>query len=483
MMRIPRSSSRLRYSMPAGRTGNTFPLLLITALVSLGIGLAAGVAYVKLQAPSTAAVSDSASAGTAGPLSEPTSSENESGGGSACPPVTAADTAPQDPAAPPATTSLKRTIASGDTASSILSCYLSPSQIHELGQTAKKVFPLTRLRVGNSYVLNIEGDRLLSMEYEVDQNEKLAIACTDNGFDVSLEPIVYDVQTSFVAGTITSNLFNAVEAAGETAGFGITLADIFAWDVDFVRDIREGDSFRAIVEKRYRDGKPAGYGRIQAAEFINQGHRYTAFLFRKKDEREAYYDADGKSMRKAFLKAPLHFSRISSGYSMSRLHPILKKRRPHQGIDYAAPTGTPIMTVADGTIVARSRTGAAGNYLKIRHRNGYETVYNHMSRYAKGMNKGKKVTQGQVIGYVGSTGYATGPHLDFRMKRNGNYLNPLTVKSPSGAPVPGEELQAFKAKIAPLVAALEKNDQPGEPAANGIALAKADVSSSKNGIQ
>ena len=371
-------------------------------------------------------------------------------------------------------TTLTRVIKSGDTASSILSCYLTPSQIYDLGRTAQKVYPLTRLKVGNSYSLSVKEQKLLTMEYEIDRNEKLRIACTRSGFTVKREPIIYDVKTSFVEGTITSNLFNAVSAAGETAGFGITLADIFAWDIDFVRDIREGDSFKAIVEKRFRNGKAAGYGSIQAAEFVNQGHRYTAFHFQGKDGRSAYYDADGKSMRKTFLKAPLHFSRISSGYSMSRLHPILKKRRPHQGIDYAAPTGTPIMTVADGTIVARNRTRAAGNYLKIRHRNGYETVYNHMSRFAKGMRSGKKVTQGQVIGYVGSTGYATGPHLDFRMKRNGKYLNPLKVKSPSGAPVPKSELQAFKADIAPFVAALQKRDQK-QDSTDKVTLAKANL--------
>lgn len=455
--------------MPQKKQKTSAPLLILTALLSLGLGLAGGIAYVKFQDPSQAAQQRGSQGvdSLTDPVEKPAVEETLS-----CAPETSVSNSGKDkPSAPlPKVVTLKKTIRSGDTASSILECYLTPSQIHELGRAARDVYPLTRLKVNNPYTLSVEGEHLRRMEYEIDRNEKLRITCTDNGFEVSRAPIVYDVETTFVSGAITSNLFNAVNDAGETPGFAITLADIFAWDVDFVRDIREGDRFKAIVEKRFRNGKPAGYGRIQAAEFINQGHRYSAFYFEGKDGHGAYYDAQGNSMRKAFLKAPLHFSRISSGYSMNRMHPILKRRRPHQGIDYAAPTGTPIRTVADGTIIAKRYTKAAGKYLKLRHRNGYETVYNHMNNYARGMHKGKKVVQGEVIGYVGSTGYSTGPHLDFRMKRHGKYLNPLTVESPSGEPIPKTELQAFQTRIAPLVAALQENEQI-DPEKNGVALA------------
>jgi murein DD-endopeptidase MepM/ murein hydrolase activator NlpD len=473
-MRTPRSS-RLRYSLPSPKKKTPFPLLLLTALISLGIGLAGGIGYVKLQQPDE--IGEQVRREDTPSLPQPVQEQEEETASSPSRPPTSGESPEKSRPQPPEVAALKRTISSGDTASSILDCYLTPAQIYELGRTARDVYPLTRLKVGNPYTLRVQGDRLLDMEYEIDRNEKLRISCTDSGFDVCRVPIVYDIETAFVSGTITSNLFNAIDHAGETPGFAITLADIFAWDVDFVRDIRKGDHFKAIVEKRYRNGKPAGYGRIQAAEFINQGHRYTAFYFEHKDGHGAYYDAEGKSMRKAFLKAPLHFSRISSGYSMSRMHPILKRRRPHQGIDYAAPTGTPIRTVADGTIIAKRRTKAAGRYIKIRHRNGYETVYNHMSKYARGMHKGKKVVQGQVIGYVGSTGYATGPHLDFRMKRHGKYLNPLKVKSPSGEPVPKSEMQAFRARIAPFMAALKDRDDSA-PVDGSMALAKATLKES-----
>jgi murein DD-endopeptidase MepM/ murein hydrolase activator NlpD len=197
-----------------------------------------------------------------------------------------------------------------------------------------------------------------------------------------------------------------------------------------------------VVEKRYREGEFKGYGRILAARFVNQDTPYEGFLL-EDGGRGEYYTADGKSLRKAFLKAPLDFRRISSGYSNARLHPVLNIVRPHHGIDYAAPTGTPIKAIGSGTVVAVARTKAAGKYVKIRHMNGYESAYLHMSRYARGIRSGQKVAQGQVIGYVGATGYATGPHLDFRMKRYGKYLNPSRVTNPRSQPVSRERMDEF----------------------------------------
>jgi murein DD-endopeptidase MepM/ murein hydrolase activator NlpD len=238
----------------------------------------------------------------------------------------------------------------------------------------------------------------------------------------------------------------------------MNLADIFAWDIDFILDIRQGDSFQALVEKRYREGQPAGYGRILAAEFTNQGATFQAFLYKDGDKHPDYYDAKGQSLRKAFLKAPLSFSRISSGFTMRRFHPITKTWKAHPAIDYAAPRGTPIKSVGDGVIIKKGYTRGNGNYVKIRHNGSYETIYLHMKGFAKNIAKGKRVAQGQRIGYVGSTGLATGPHLCFRMYKNGAPVNPQRVKAPSVKPIAKESMVAFKAQSKALLAQLI--DQP-----------------------
>ncbi len=209
------------------------------------------------------------------------------------------------------------------------------------------------------------------------------------------------------------------------------------------------------MEKRYREGKPSGYGRILAAQFVNQGKTFNAILFKDGERSAAYYDADGRSLRKAFLKAPLSFTRISSGYTMRRYHPITKTWKSHPAIDYAAPTGTPIKTVGDGTITRIGYTRGNGNFIEIRHVSGYASIYLHMSKFARGMSKGKRLSQGQVIGYVGSTGLATGPHLCFRMRKNGAPINPARIKAPAAPSVSAQNMAEFKAHAAPLLAQLD----------------------------
>ena len=222
-----------------------------------------------------------------------------------------------------------------------------------------------------------------------------------------------------------------------------------------------------VIEKKFREGKFVGYGNLAAASFTNQGQTYHAYRYTDKKGNTAYYDEKGRPLRKAFLKSPLSFTRISSGYSMSRLHPILKYRRPHQGIDYAAPTGTPISTVADGVIAQVGSNKSQGRFVRVIHSNGYETIYNHMSKFAKVSKKGAKVKQGAVIGYVGSTGYATGPHLDFRMRHNGKLINPLKLKTMPADPIHAKEMPVFKAAIAEYRAQLQEPVQAAkaEPAA------------------
>ncbi|KIH76706.1 peptidase M23 [Geoalkalibacter ferrihydriticus DSM 17813] len=350
-------------------------------------------------------------------------------------------------------------ITPGDTLTALLGDYLTSQEIHRLAQKSRAIFPLTRICAGQPYELCLEEGDFESFLYEINRDEQLLIRKSNEKFEISRIPIPYTLDTEVIHGTINSSLFNAVAAIGESPELAINLADIFAWDIDFIRDIREGDSFKALVEKRFRDGEQAGYGRILAAEFANQDTLHRAVLFKDGERPADYFDPEGNRLRKAFLRAPLEFTRISSGFSMRRFHPVTKTWRAHPAIDYAAPTGTPIMTVGDGTISRIGYTNANGNYIQIRHANGYATMYLHMSRFAKGMKEGKQVKQGEVIGYVGATGLATGPHLCFRMTRNGEPVNPQRIRPPSGPAVPAQNLAEFKAVAAPLLAQLAETEK------------------------
>ncbi|MHB8766514.1 MAG: M23 family metallopeptidase, partial [Deferrisomatales bacterium] len=343
----------------------------------------------------------------------------------------------------------------GDTAAALLGEHLTAQELHDLAAKTNAVFPLTRLAAGQPYeVVTVDG-ALESFVYEIDPEERLVVRCSPQGFEACREPIAYEVRVERVAGRIESSLFDAVDRAGEGANLAVALADVFAWDVDFHRDLRRGDTFQAVVERRYRDGRPAGYGELLAAEFVNQDRAFRAVRFRDGDRPAAYYDPTGNSLRKAFLKAPLSFSRITSGYTLRRFHPIAKTWRAHPAVDYAAPTGTPIRTVGDGVVADAARTQYNGNYVRIRHTGGYETLYLHMSRFAKGTSRGKRVTQGDVIGYVGSTGLATGPHLCFRMVKNGSPVNPMSVKALATEPVSKARRAEFEAVAARLLERLD----------------------------
>ena len=349
---------------------------------------------------------------------------------------------------------IKGTVAQGDTATALLSDFFSAAELHELGQKCKPVFPLSRLSAGQAYRLCLNDNAFERFEYDIDRDEQLIISREAESFSIEKVPIPYTTETARVRGTIESSLFEAVTGTGESDVLAMNLADIFAWDIDFILDIRQGDSFQALVEKRYRDGQSAGYGRILAAEFTNQGTTFQAFLYQDGDRHADYYDADGQSLRKAFLKAPLSFSRISSGFTTRRFHPITKTWKAHPAIDYAAPTGTPIKTVGDGVIIKKGYTSGNGNYVKIRHNSSYETIYLHMRGFAKNIGQGKRVAQGQTIGYVGSTGLATGPHLCFRMYKNGAPVNPQRVKAPAAQPIDKANLADFNVKVNALLAQL-----------------------------
>lgn len=253
-------------------------------------------------------------------------------------------------------------------------------------------------------------------------------------------PVEHRVVT--VAGTLQGNLFESMEALGEQAQLVLDFAEVFAWDFDFASDSQPGDRFRMLVEKVYTGEQFVKYGRILAAEYESEGKTHTGIYFRDK-EGGGYYTPAGESLRRAFLKSPLEFTRISSRYSYGRRHPILGGVRPHLAVDYAAPHGTPVWAVADGTVELAGWKGGNGNTVILRHRAHFKTMYNHLSRFGKGIRAGAKVTQRQVIGYVGSTGLSTGPHLDYRVIKDGRFVNPLKETFLPGKPISSTSRPAF----------------------------------------
>ena len=375
---------------------------------------------------------------------------------------------PPPPEPPPAPEIRQRviqgSIASGETLSILFGRFLPPQEVHALVEKIRPHFKPRDLCAGQPYQVCITGNEFERFEYDINRDEQLIIAREEGQFRVVRMPIPYEVKVERVRGVITSSLFETIASLGEEDSLALLLADIFAYDVDFILDIREGDSFQALLEKRYRDGKPAGYGRLLVAEFTNVGETFQAIRFKDGSRPEAYYGPDGQSRRQQFLRAPLEFSRISSGFTMRRFHPIAKTWRAHPAIDYAAPTGTPIRSVGDGTVVAKGHTSGNGNYVKIRHSNGYETMYLHMSRFASNIRSGGRVAQGQLIGYVGSTGLATGPHLCYRMTRNGAPVNPHKVRSIAAEPISRANLAAFRTLATNLLAQLA---EPSAQVADG----------------
>lgn len=323
---------------------------------------------------------------------------------------------------------------------------LSSEQVHAIVECARPVYNLAKVKSRQLYYLYFTNDgEFRDFRYPIDREKYLTVY--HDVREDRMVPVVkdfqFDVTVETVNGTINSSLFATVSNIGEKDQLALDLAEIFASDIDFHTDIQKGDSFKALIEKRYLDGDFTGYGAVLAASFINNGKEFTGFRFEDENGKPAYYARDGKSLKKSFLKSPLKYARISSGFSLARRHPVLKVVRPHLGVDYAAPTGTPVQAVGDGVVISAGYSGGNGNMVKIRHAHGYQTMYLHLSRIA--VKRGARVSQGQVIGNVGSTGLSTGPHLDFRVYRNGKALNPLKVISPPGEPVSKERFASFAA--------------------------------------
>jgi len=293
------------------------------------------------------------------------------------------------------------------------------------------------------------------LDHEIDRDQVLHVASARDEASPELQAEIVSVPKRRVLATLkgridarSPSLISAMNAAGESLDLALALADIFGGQVNFNADLQPGDAFEALFEKDFRDGGPPGYGSILAAELINDGRRLQAFRFALEDGRAAYFDENGRSVRRLLLPSPLPFDpRITSRFSMRRMHPILGVTQPHLGVDFAAPTGTPVVAVADGVVVSAGSGGASGRMVRLRHANGYQSYYLHLSAFAPGVQSGTRVVQGQLIGKVGSDGLATGPHLDYRLSRNGVFVDPIAErrKLPAGDPVPPHLVASFDA--------------------------------------
>jgi murein DD-endopeptidase MepM/ murein hydrolase activator NlpD len=345
------------------------------------------------------------------------------------------------PASVPALKVLRGTIARNATLGSVLAGLLPPAAVQHLVDAARPVHNLARISVGHPFGLALGPDGLLAaFTYGIDELRTLRVVRRGEDFAAEVVSRSYEVRTAPAAGVIRSSLFAAVTDSGEEDQLALDLADIFAWDVDFNTELQRGDSFRVVVEKLYLDGELSRYGRILAAELV-RGPRVLEAVRFDAARGAGYYAPDGTPLRKAFLRSPLKFTRISSRFSHGRLHPILHDVRAHLGVDYAAPIGTPVHAAADGVVKSAGWEGGFGKAVRIRHANGFETLYGHLSRIE--LRAGQRVAQGTLLGAVGATGLATGPHLDYRMVRNGAFVNPLTVQSPPAEPLSDDERPAF----------------------------------------
>jgi len=323
---------------------------------------------------------------------------------------------------------------------------LSATFVQQIIDSARPEYNLAKVKAGNPYYLQFDSRRwFYDFKYTIDSDTYLIVSRDDATQNLVSEvrEFPFEVRVENISAVINSSLFQSIGEIGEKDTLAWDLEDIFSSDIDFYIDIRKGDSFKAIVEKKYLDGELTGYGAVMAASFVNSGREITGFRFEDTKGKPAYYDSEGESLKKSFLKSPLKYSRISSRFSLARRHPITKKVQPHLGVDYAAPIGTPVRAVGSGRVTKAGRDGNNGKMIQLRHPKGYESLYLHLSSIT--VKTGAAVGQGEVIGYVGSTGLSTGPHLDFRIRRNGTALNPLRMIFPPGEPVPSEKFEQFAA--------------------------------------
>ncbi len=325
---------------------------------------------------------------------------------------------------------------------------LSNAELFKISQSTKKLYNLSKLSVGSVYFFALdEQKRVQSMQYEIDDMTALKITKMQDGFNAEKIKTAHNKKIGALYINIRNNLISSLPSSHkEYLKLAFELSEIYAWDIDFFSDIRNGDSVKIIVEELWAGDVFKGYGNILAAEFLNNGTVKKSYRF-EDDGYTDYYDGNGNSLRKTLLKSPLRFKYISSRFSKRRFHPILRIYRPHLGIDYAAPIGTPVSAVGDGTVLYSGYKGQNGKMVRIKHRRGFQTYYGHLSRIHRKIKRGAKVSQGDIIGYVGSTGLSTGPHLDYRIKFNGKFVNPLKVRLPRGKSIPKPLMAKFRRMV------------------------------------
>ena len=342
----------------------------------------------------------------------------------------------------------------GDSLSTLFSkAGLGATELYAIVNADQKGKQLTKIHPGQSIAFNLNAENeLQQLRYIKSPTETLLITknSTDSSYKFAELVREYEIKTRQAQVSIEQSLFLDAKNAGMDDNLIMELATLFGWDIDFSLDIRGGDSFDIVYEELYLDGEKQKNGNILAANFFNQGKRFSAIYYEKVNKEGAYFTENGASVRKEFTRSPVDFARVSSRFNLKRKHPIMHTIRAHKGVDYAASRGTPIKATGDGKVILAGRKGGYGKTVVIKHGQRYTTLYAHLNAYARGIRSGKKVRQGQVIGYVGSTGMATGPHLHYEFRVNGSHRNPLTVKLPRAIPLKGEEKQRFLAQTSYL---------------------------------
>jgi murein DD-endopeptidase MepM/ murein hydrolase activator NlpD len=372
---------------------------------------------------------------------------------------------------------VERQLQRGETLSQALSAAgLSPLEVHAAAAEVSRFVDPRRLRAGDVYratyaaaavpaLPEVESLELrLAQRGEVRLTRNPQTPADGSPWLASFRAVERSTRSRFVAGALEENLEQGVRAAGADPALAYAMADVLAWDLDFNRDLRRGDTFRVAFEEELIDGSYAGVGKIAALVYENEGRRHEAYRFGDR----GYFDAEGRPLQKMFLRSPLKFSRVTSGFSARRFHPVLKTYRPHWGVDFGAPTGTPVHATAHGTVTSAGWDGGGGKVVKVRHSNGYVSCYLHLSRFAAGIKAGRRVSQGEVIGYVGATGLATAAHLDYRVQLNGRWINPLKISNSRAEPLVAADLARFREWAATARAALD-GGRPLAPATDPVA--------------
>jgi murein DD-endopeptidase MepM/ murein hydrolase activator NlpD len=349
-------------------------------------------------------------------------------------------------------------VAKGDTLSTLFAKVgLPTTSVNDVLASGKQAKQFTQLKRGQKLEFELGPDgQLTNLHSKVSDLETITLTKNEKGYTFNRITAKPTVRSAYVHGVINSSLSQSAARAGLSHSLTMDMASVFGYDVDFAQDIRKGDEFDVIYEQKVVNGKAVGNGPILSARFTNRGKTYTAVRYTNKQGNSSYYTADGNSMRKAFIRTPVDFARISSKFSMGRKHPILNKIRAHKGVDYAAPRGTPIKAAGDGKVLLAGRRGGYGNTVILQHGNTYTTLYGHMQGFAKGVKTGGTVKQGQVIGYIGTTGLSTGPHLHYEFQVNGVHVDPLGQKLPMADPIAKAERARFLAQSQPLMARMEQ---------------------------